>query len=209
MPPSPDGPEPRRSPLITWVGLALIFGGLFVYFLIDPGGLDGTEGQQHPSVGRVLPALQVEPLTGDIIPTSLDLLQGKVVLVNFWGPWCHYCLVEFPHLVQLERSLRDRDDFRLLAISCGMDLSREDLDVLQQRTEDYLRRSGADLPTYADPGAVSRQAMMMVTGMEEFGYPTTVLLDRQGVIRGMWLGYRAGYEREMSRMIDQLLDAET
>ena len=40
------------------------------------------------------------------------------------------------------------------------------------------------------------------------GYPTTLLLDGKGVIRAVWLGYRAGVETEMERYIGMLLDEE-
>ena len=38
------------------------------------------------------------------------------------------------------------------------------------------------------------------------GYPTTLLLDRRGVIRAVWVGYRPGLETEMERHISMLLE---
>jgi len=60
-----------------------------------------------------------------------------------------------------------------------------------------------DLPTYADPRSVARAAVDAVAGFD--GYPTTLILDRQGVIRGVWVGYAPGAERQMQRLIEQLL----
>ena len=37
-------------------------------------------------------------------------------------------------------------------------------------------------------------------------YPLTVLLDRQCVIRAVWVGYRPGVETEMERYVDMMLE---
>ena len=47
---------------------------------------------------------------------TLDALQGRVVLVNFWATWCSPCLKEIPTLMQLQAELADRD-FSLIAVS--------------------------------------------------------------------------------------------
>jgi hypothetical protein len=41
--------------------------------------------------------------------------------------------------------------------------------------------------------------------MGGFGYPTTVLLDRAGIIRALWIGYESGYENQMEQLVSQLL----
>ena len=37
------------------------------------------------------------------------------------------------------------------------------------------------------------------------GYPTTLVLDRQGIIRGMWVGYQRGYEQQIEKLVAELL----
>ena len=44
----------------------------------------------------------------------------------------------------------------------------------------------------------------MVAGFN--GYPTTLVLDRHGVIRGMWVGYRQAYARQIDRLVTELLE---
>ena len=48
-------------------------------------------------------------------------LKGKVTLVNFWGPWCPACAIEFPHLVELEEHFRGDPNFQFLSISTNAD----------------------------------------------------------------------------------------
>jgi len=64
--------------------------------------------------------------------------------------------------------------------------------------------AGPDLGAVkADPGQISRQAVDEAVGFQ--GYPTTLLLDRRGEIRGLWSGFRPGDEAEMRQLIVQLL----
>ena len=40
-----------------------------------------------------------------------------MTLVNFWGPWCPACGIEFPHLVELEEHFRTDPNFQFLSVS--------------------------------------------------------------------------------------------
>ena len=61
-----------------------------------------------------------------------------------------------------------------------------------------------DLPTYYDPSAATVDAIKPLINLQ--GFPTTLLLDRGGVIRAVWEGYWPGAETEMERSVDAVLD---
>lgn len=160
-----------------------------------------TRAQRHPAVARKLPALSLQPLTGDGQPVTLEDIEGEVVLINFWGTWCPPCVEELPDIAALEKKYRGRAGFRLLAVSCGPKLE-EDLDELRIQTGALLDVRGIDMPTYADPEQVSRLAFGNVDGFD--GYPTTLILDRDQVIRGVWVG--TAPPEELEAMIVRLLE---
>jgi len=164
---------------------------------VDPGG------EAVPGVGKKLPALGLQPLDPDERPVTLADLEGKVVLLNFWGTWCPPCRVELPHIVKIGRQYADRDDFRLLAVSCGRGVN-EDVKELRANTQAFLDQLNVKLPTYVDHGAVTRQAVDQAAGFQ--GYPTTIVLDRTGTIRGVWTGYGIGMEHEIESLIEKVLD---
>lgn len=143
----------------------------------------------------------MQPLTGDAPAVSLAGLRGSVVLLNFWGPWCGPCREELPLIAEIYRRHRDDADFKLLAVSCGQGGGDNDLAPLRRETEALLKKMDIALPTYADPGEVTRDVVDDVAGFE--GFPTTLLLDRQGVIRGIWLG--PAPEKEVEELIAGLL----
>ena len=67
---------------------------------------------------------------------------------------------------------------------------------LQDDTASLLKRLKLDLPTYYDPDGGTQYALSKVIDLE--AYPTTLLLDRRGVIRAVWVGYRPGVETKWS-----------
>jgi thiol-disulfide isomerase/thioredoxin len=195
-----ETPPPRsRTPWVA-VGIVLVAAGLLL--LAVRGGVRMPElprGDEHPAVGQRLTRLSLEPLTGDAPPLSLGDLPGRVTLINLWGTWCQPCVMEFPHLKEIVRHFGAHDDFRFVSVSYGSD----DKDALAAETRRFLQQQQAEFPTYADPGERTRRRLIDVAG--QIGFPTTVLIGRDGTIRAMWLGYGPGLERQMRELVEREL----
>jgi thiol-disulfide isomerase/thioredoxin len=188
-----------------WVAAALVAAGLFVVLKnMPPRGMHG-EGANHPAVGKSLAGISLAPLTGDPPPIDEASLTGKVTLINFWGTWCPPCRAEFPHVVALWEELKDEPEFQLAAVSClpGLEKSRDDL----SDTAKFLAKQGTNMPTYWDPQGRTRIALDRV--VPGFGFPTTVLLDRQGTIRGVWSGYLPGMETDVEATTRAVLNEKS
>ena len=194
----------------SWAMLAILAAIVCIYVALMVGrhalGLfpGGERPGAHPAVGQPLRDLRLEPLTGTGEPVTLDDVRGQVVLLNFWGTWCPPCKVEFPHVAALSETLKDQPDFRLLSVSCGNGAD-PDLAGLKIATQAYLQQVHSRLTTYADQSAYTRRGVALALGDNRFAYPTTILLDRQGVIRGVWLGYEDSYPDQMRQLVDELL----
>ena len=189
----------RTSRLAGLLGLAML-----AAMLCWGCGRRAPAPQQLPGIGSPLAELRLQPLTGDARPLSLADLRGSVVLLNFWGTWCPPCRRELPHIAQIYKSHQADADFKLLAVSCGGPGDEEKIDALRNATAALLKKMHITMPTYADPDEVTRTAVDRVAGFE--GYPTTLVLDRRGIIRGIWVGYERGSEEQMEELIGRLLD---
>ncbi|HEV3137091.1 MAG TPA: TlpA disulfide reductase family protein [Pirellulales bacterium] len=198
------GASEGRSRAWTWTSLAVLAAIVFAYLALVGRGRTAS-GTQGPAIGRKLSYLELQPLTGDASWISLRDLAGHVTLVNYWGTWCPPCRAEFPHIVELTSKFAGQHDFRLLAVSCGGEGSDDTLDELREETQAFLKSKNVTLPTYADQHAASRRELARSLQLE-FGYPTSLILDRQGIIRGFWEGYISGSEVEMSDLVQQLLN---
>ncbi|HEX3869141.1 MAG TPA: TlpA disulfide reductase family protein [Pirellulales bacterium] len=151
-----------------------------------------------------LPDVELQHLTGASKSVTLADVRGKVTILNFWGTWCPPCRDEFPHIVDLYRAFGDRPDFRLLAVSCDGEHD-DDVDALKHATSQFLHQQGtSDFPTYVDRARITREALARV-GAFQGVYPTTLIVDRKGIIRGTWVGYRPGAEVAMHSLIGKLL----
>jgi thiol-disulfide isomerase/thioredoxin len=53
-------------------------------------------------------------------------LEGKVVLINFWAPWCKPCIKEMPTFVELQEKYKD--DFIVLGILFDKKSSQKEID---------------------------------------------------------------------------------
>jgi thiol-disulfide isomerase/thioredoxin len=155
-------------------------------------------------LGVPLSDLQLQPLVGDVQPLELEDLAGKVVLINFWGTWCPPCRIEFPELARMNGRLKADPDFRFIPVTCppGRDA---DFDKLKSATEAYYRSEGFDLTAHYDPGGVTRYTLMQDLQLPSFSFPTSVLLDREGAVQGLWVGYQSGVEAQMETKIKKLL----
>lgn len=187
-----------RAIILIWVLVAL---GLLAALLIvvsDPGPVN-ERGASHPSVGQKMPEFEFQPLVFASQPVNSKTVMGSVTLINFWGTWCPPCREEFPHLARIYRENHGRPNFRFLSISC----EGADAKDLKRETQRYLEKGGVELPVYSDLGEQTRGALAGA-GLF-FGYPTTIILDGNRKIRGLWNGYQRGYEREMEALVKELL----
>jgi len=197
-------PQPAARPLWPWLlllaGMALV---VALRFTFRPDASAGRDGQDAAAVGTKVAALALEPLTGNPSPVSLADLQGKVTLINFWGTWCRPCIVEFPHLVELEKHFHSEREFQFLSVSSNSD-PRDD-QGLAENTAEFLKQQQAEFPTYRDPDAKTIISLVESAKLSGFGFPTTILVDRDGIIRGIWVGYRPGDEKGMRQAIENVL----
>lgn len=99
---------------------------------------------------------------------SLADYRGKVVLVNIWATWCKPCVMELPELQKLHHA--HGDDFVVVGINV-------DKPRLHPKMHGMIAQHGIDYPVVLDPDGQSQGTF----GVN--GYPTSVLIDRNGVVR--------------------------
>lgn len=184
--------------------LGVIVTSLAIAFVVSRqfGARGEGMGSKHPAVGQALKHLALEPLTGTDQPLALHDLSGKVTLINIWGTWCGPCLIEFPHLRDLEEHFRSEPDFLFVSVSCGAggNDARLALD-----TAALLKEMQADFATYADPQEETRGEIARLAGVGQVPYPTSVIVGRDGKVWALWFGYVEGLTTEMREVIDDAL----
>lgn len=139
-------------------------------------------------VGQPPPPVALNDLAGQAV--TLEGLKGKVVLVDFWASWCVPCRAELPMLVELQQQHAEAG---LVVLAVNVDERAKDRDK-------YLGKHPLEL-TILDDSAQATVASYQVAKM-----PTSVLIDRQGVITAVHYGYTAEQFEELERQVAGLLE---
>lgn len=191
-------PERKRAAIWPWLVLAAVMAVFLIVRGTTPGNIE-RRGVRHPAHGKLVADFALLPLTGNANEVTLGTLDGKVSLINFWGPWCPACIVEFPHLVELAQHHESDERFQFFSVSSNFDPSDET--GLAESTAQFLRDHKASFPTYRDPLAATTRSLVAAFQVEDFGYPATFLIGSDRRVLGLWIGYVPGDEKEMEQAI--------
>ncbi|MDA8432858.1 MAG: TlpA disulfide reductase family protein [Nitrospiraceae bacterium] len=140
-------------------------------------------------VGSAAPSFGLADANGKKIRP--EDLGGKVLLLNFWAPWCASCRIELPALESLHRKYRDAG---LLVIGISEDAS-------ETAVRKVARKSGLSYLMLIDKGGKVADAFRVS------GLPTTFIVDRAGIVRYRHAGFagefRLLYEEETAELLRQ------
>ncbi|MFZ0737763.1 MAG: redoxin domain-containing protein [Candidatus Acidiferrales bacterium] len=125
------------------------------------------------AIGSRLPEFSVRDLQGREI-SSADL-RGKVVLIDFWATWCQPCKKEMPGYQKLVDRYSSQG---LTVIGFKFDTMKDMEDPLQ-----FAEKIGVRYPLAVATDGLKRK----FGGIE--GLPTTMLYDRQGILRKKVIGF--------------------
>ena len=125
-----------------------------------------------------------------------SLLEEGLVLLDFWATWCKPCVKAMPKLQKIYDKYKDQG---LTVVGVNEDGPRG-----QAKVKPFLRSKKLTFPIALDlDSSVAKR--MRVTA-----YPTTLLVDRDGMIVYRQAGFTSGQEAELIAEIEQILGvAET
>jgi thiol-disulfide isomerase/thioredoxin len=118
------------------------------------------------------PELTLKDLDGKDV--SLSEYKGKVVLINFWATWCEPCRVEIPWLIEMQKKYGPRG-FVLLGIALDEEGKSAVAPFVAKERFDV---NGQKLPMSYQILIGNDDAADKFGGL--FGYPTSVLISRDG-----------------------------
>ncbi len=142
-----------------------------------------------PSRARALPSEDFSFATLDGGTISKAGLHGKVVLLDFWGSWCPPCRESVPMLVDLHQKFAGHP-FEIVGISSDFD---------EEAWKAFVAAHHMSWPEYIDlDGQIAKL-------FEVPGFPTYVLLDRDGVIAFRQTGLGSDSEKDIETAINRAL----
>jgi thiol-disulfide isomerase/thioredoxin len=116
----------------------------------DPNHARALRYINRPELARakMSPAFSVTNMDGKQV--SMDELQGKVVLFDFWATWCEPCREAMPHIRKVAKKFEGQP---LVILSVSLDSD-------EQKWKDFVGKNEMTWPQYRDGGFTGPIATM-------------------------------------------------
>ncbi len=119
----------------------------------------------------------------------LEEYRGQVVLINFWESWCGPCRQEMPVLDRLHHRYEDTG-FAVLGVNVEGD---------SESAREIVDKTNVTFPILLDDG----QKVSELYSLEAM--PSTIVVDRDGVVRYIHRGYKPGDEAKYVEVVKELI----
>jgi peroxiredoxin/outer membrane lipoprotein-sorting protein len=139
--------------------------------------------------GQEAPNFTLTDMEGNEV--SLSGLRGKVVFLDFWATWCPPCRESLPHTQALSEHEKVKSgDLVVLAVNVG-----EEVDAARK----FMQEKGFTFRVLMDRKGTTANTYKVR------GIPTFVLIDREGKVAWVQVGFGPGTEKQMEEAVHQVL----
>ncbi len=138
-----------------------------------------------------LPSASVVDLNGNVVNISEYAKGAKPKIISLWATWCGPCRMELNALKKVYPRWKEIYGVEIIAITV-------DFPSMLGRAKKMFEQHEWDYTFFHDRD----QELMGKLGIR--GIPYSMLLDGQGNVRSVQMGYFPGYEKDLEKKIKAL-----
>ena len=162
----------KKSGWISVLIAILLVGGI-IYFNQTSSG--NVSKEARPEKGYVAPDFTLKNEQNEDV--TLSQFKGKPVFINFWASWCPPCKVEMPFIQQAYEKYNDQ------VVFLGVNLTFNDS---KAEAIQFMKDNGYQMPLLFDENP--DQSKTIAALYRANSIPTSVFIDKEGVIQNIHLG---------------------
>ena len=142
-------------------------------------------------LGKTAPPIELDLLNGGTFRLEEHVGQD-IVMLDFWATWCGPCVEEIPLLSEIAEEYADKGVV-FYAVNQGEG---------PDKIKDFLATEKLNLTVALDVNGTAGNDYQVQ------GLPTLALIDKEGVIQAVHVGYDPGIKKTLRREIDSLLNGK-
>ena len=155
----------------------MLLSSFVVFVLVEESfklvGSGATQVGSGIQKGQFASDFELKDMDGNRV--HLSDFRGSIVFLNFWASWCPPCKAEMPHMERIHRDYKDKS---VTVLAVNLTTTEGKLSDVKE----FVTNAGLTFPVVLDTeGVVKKQYQIMA-------YPTTFIIDEQGIIRQRFLG---------------------
>jgi outer membrane lipoprotein-sorting protein/peroxiredoxin len=143
------------------------------------------EAEENKMAGEPFPDFELQSIFDD--KYDLEQFDQKVLIVSFWEQWCGPCLRELPLLESLYQDIYTEDNAAIITITTD-----------KQAALETVEDQGYSLPVLIDEKAEMAKLLQVRS------IPRTFVVDKQGVIAAVYIGFHQDIKEILSKQIKKL-----
>jgi len=158
----------------------------------DSKTVSENKSSEYPLAPAAVLNTEIKNIDGNVFKVA-DL-KGKVLLLNLWATWCGPCREEMPQLVAMEDEFKAKD-FKVIGLNIDNE-TPEKIQPFAERMKLNYELAWADENLY--------RGLLKVSKFD--GIPQSFLLDREGRLRGVFLGGSQKVIRQMRENVEKVVN---
>jgi peroxiredoxin len=143
-------------------------------------------------IGQPAPNFELRLLDGGTIELAAKK-DKEIVVLDFWATWCGPCRVAMPVIDRVTKEFEDQ----------GVRLYAVNLEEEPEQIREYLKSVNLSIQVALDTDGSVAEAY------KAFSIPQTVIVDKDGTVQVVHVGYSPNMEAELREQLTQLTEGES